>query len=95
MKRTPYSPDQIAQALQQLPGWQYKDHAIEKSYTFGTFVQAFAFLTQLALVSEKMDHHAEIYNVYNQVRIRLNTHDAKGITDFDVALARKLEEFAR
>lgn len=92
MKRTPYTPAEIEARLQQFPGWAVKDGALEKSFRFGTFVQAFGFLTQLALESEKLDHHAEIFNLYNQVRIRLNTHDAKGITDFDFALATKIEQ---
>ena len=91
MQRKAYTEPEILTRLGEMPGWALVDGALQKEFKFADFVSAFAFLTRLAIESEKMDHHAEIWNVYNRVRIRLNTHDSKGITDFDFALAQKLD----
>lgn len=81
-----------------LPGWQHDPvrDAIQRSYRFGNFVDAFAFMTQLALHAEKHDHHPEWFNVYDRVDITLTTHDAGGLTGRDVAFARAADAaFAR
>ena len=64
---------------------------IIKIFTFTNFVQAFGFMAQVALLAEKMDHHPDWSNAYNRVEITLSTHDAGGITDLDLELARKIE----
>lgn len=75
----------------ELPAWQFdaeRGGTITREFRFGDFVQAFSFMTRVALVAEKHDHHPEWSNVYNRVRIVLTTHDAGGLTDKDIALAR-------
>ena len=71
--------------------WSIVEQKLEKEFKFANFVSAFAFMTQVALLAEKLDHHPEWFNVYGTVRIRLSTHDAGGITDLDFRLARSIE----
>ena len=79
-----------AAALATLPGWSATPgrDAIAKSFRFADFNAAFGFMARVALVAEKMDHHPEWSNVYNNVDVVLTTHDAGGVTDKGVALAR-------
>ena len=83
-------------ALSGLHGWsEVEDRdAIRKSYHFSDFSEAWGFLSRVALIAEKMDHHPEIFNVYNRVEIILSTHDAEGLTERDVNLARQIDEIA-
>jgi 4a-hydroxytetrahydrobiopterin dehydratase len=81
----------IHNQLNGLPGWELKDGKLHKAYKFKNFVEAFGFMTRAALEAEKMNHHPEWFNVYNRVVVDLTTHDAGGISDLDVALARKLD----
>ncbi len=74
-----------------LKKWTYTGTAIKQDFKFKTFVEAFSFMTAVALEAEKMDHHPEWSNVYNTVNISLNTHSAKGITQNDFDLAQKIE----
>jgi len=73
-----------------LPQWRYDESkgAITRKFAFSGFAQAFAFMTEVALVAEKRDHHPEWSNVYNKVEITWTTHDAGGLTDRDIELAR-------
>ncbi len=91
-------PEKIApdQAVSGLPGWSVCDGraAIEKSYSFKNFSEAFAFMTRVAMKAEAMDHHPEWFNVYNRVEVTLSTHSAGGVTELDVALARYMESVA-
>jgi 4a-hydroxytetrahydrobiopterin dehydratase len=73
------------------PGWELDDQAIVKSLTFADFATAFAFMTRIAIIAERMDHHPEWSNVYNRVDVRLTTHDAGGITELDLALAAAID----
>jgi 4a-hydroxytetrahydrobiopterin dehydratase len=68
--------------------------AIQKSFKFADFTQAWGFMTRVALAAEKADHHPEWSNVYNKVEIVLSTHDAGGLSDKDVALARFIDGLA-
>ena len=69
-------------------GWTLVDNALTRNFEFDDFVAAFAFMTKVALLAEKADHHPSWHNVYNTVKISLNTHDAGNtVTDKDVALA--------
>jgi 4a-hydroxytetrahydrobiopterin dehydratase len=83
-------------ALRELHGWiEAEDRdAIRKSYHFSTFSEAWGFLSRIALAAEKMDHHPEIFNVYNRVEIILSTHDAGGLSERDVHLAHAIDELA-
>ena len=90
--------EQLDAALQSLPVWKRhgRREAIRRQYAFDDFAQAFAFMTQVALIAEKRNHHPEWSNVYNKVDITLTTHDAEGVTDRDIELARHADQaFAR
>ncbi|MBC8159374.1 MAG: 4a-hydroxytetrahydrobiopterin dehydratase [Alphaproteobacteria bacterium] len=80
-------------ALAELDGWtdSRARNAIEKSFRFGDFKTAFAFMTRVAAEAEKMDHHPEWLNVYGRVDIVLTTHDAGGVTARDIKLARFID----
>ena len=85
------------EALQYLSGWAVGDElrdTITKTYHFADFKQAFAFMTGAALKAEQMDHHPEWANVYSRVQVTLTTHDADGVTDKDVELARFMDRLA-
>ena len=83
-------------ALARLAGWSEvagRD-AITKKFVFKDFNHAFGFMTRAALVAEKMDHHPEWFNVYKTVEVTLSTHDAGGVTELDVKLAKIMDETA-
>ena len=82
---------EIELALVALPGWNRVGDGIERKYKFADFTHAFAFMTRVALLAEKADHHPEWFNVYNRVDIRLTTHDAGGLSARDVALATAID----
>ena len=65
--------------------------ALQKSFTFANFIEAFGFMTRVALVAEKMNHHPEWFNVYNRVDVVLSTHDAGGVTELDFKLAKFMD----
>jgi 4a-hydroxytetrahydrobiopterin dehydratase len=83
-------------AVAALTGWAEANggDAIAKTFTFKNFNAAFGFMTRVALVAEKMDHHPEWRNVYRTVEVTLSTHDAGGVTERDVKLARSMDEIA-
>jgi len=83
-------------ALAELDGWTEAEgrDAIQKSFKFKTFNEAFGFMSRAALVAEKMDHHPEWFNVYNRVDVTLATHDAGGVTEKDIKLAKSMNAFA-
>ena len=90
-----------AQALVQLQaggfdGWREVEgrDALSKSFRFGGFARAFAWMTRIALLAEKLDHHPEWFNVYDRVEVVLTTHDAAGVTELDLQLARAMDEAA-
>ena len=78
------------------PEWKPVDgrDAVKRSFQFGDFSEAFAFMTRVALAAEKADHHPEWFNVYNKVEITLTTHDAGGLSERDVALAGFIDQAA-
>jgi 4a-hydroxytetrahydrobiopterin dehydratase len=84
-------------ALQELPGWADVDgrDAISRVFTFKNFNEAFGFMTRVAMVAEKNDHHPEWRNVYKTVEVTLATHDAGGLTTLDIDLARAMNAMAR
>lgn len=81
------------EALADLGGWSYdaSDDALVREYKFRDFSAAFAFMTRVALLAEKAGHHPDWSNVYNTVSIRLSTHDAGGLSEKDVDLARRID----
>jgi 4a-hydroxytetrahydrobiopterin dehydratase len=83
-------------ALAELPGWRLRADglAIERSFKFADFSAAFAFMTRVALLAEKADHHPEWTNVWNRVDIALTTHDAGGLSRRDVELAKAIGALA-
>ena len=91
----PLSANEIAIALTSLEGWTIVQGKLHRQFQFKSFVEAFGFMTSLALVAESMGHHPEWFNVYNRVTIDLTTHDAGGLTTKDVGLAKKANELAK
>lgn len=85
-----------AAALASLPGWREVEgrDAIARTYTFRNFNEAFGFMARVALVAETMDHHPEWRNVYRTVEVMLSTHDAGGLTERDVTLAKAMDGIA-
>lgn len=85
---------EITARLPEIQGWELIDGTLRKTFTCGSFVQAFGFMSSVALLAEAMNHHPEWSNVYNRVTIALNTHDVGGISDLDFSLAKKIEDVA-
>ena len=85
-----------AKALHELNGWAEAKgrDAITKTFQFKSFSQAWGFMSRVALLAEKTDHHPEWANVYGRVEVTLSTHTAGGVTEKDVALAHKMDLYA-
>jgi 4a-hydroxytetrahydrobiopterin dehydratase len=85
--------DEAARAglAETLPGWTLDGEHLKRSFRFADFSQAFAFMTRVALLAERQDHHPEWFNVWNRVDIALTTHDAGGLSARDVKLARAID----
>ena len=83
-------------ALASLDGWSYDADAkaINKTFTFADFSEAWGFMNRAALLAEKMDHHPEWFNVYNRVEVKMTTHDADGVTTLDIEMATAMDGFA-
>jgi len=85
------SGSELEDTVKNLPGWELKDGKLQKSFKFSNFVEAFGFMTKIALEAEKINHHPEWSNVYNNVAVKLSTHDTDGITDYDIKLAKIID----
>lgn len=87
------SEDALTAALATLPGWAHVAGKLEKTFQFDDFVGAFGWMTRVALVAERMNHHPEWFNVYRTVKVALQTHDVSPpqVTETDLALARAME----
>ncbi len=85
-----------AEGLRDLPEWREVEgrDAIARAFRFKDFNEAFAFITRVALLAEKMDHHPEWFNVYSRVEVTLTTHDAGGVTQKDIAMAKAMDAYA-
>jgi len=79
----------------ELPDWEVRGDRIVRTFKFADFVAAFGFMTKVALVAERMNHHPEWRNVWNTVVVELSTHDAGGLTSRDVALAKACDSLSR
>ena len=88
------SDQEIQKEVGKLGGWKVVNGKINKTFEFDDFVQAFGFMTRVAMEAEKMNHHPEWFNVYNRVEVTLTTHDADGLSARDAAMARAMEGFA-
>ena len=87
-----------AAAVKQRPLWKVAAgdrDAIQRTFRFSDFTAAFGFMTRMALMAEKLDHHPEWFNVYNRVDVTLTTHDAGGVTELDVTLAGLMDMAAK
>ena len=84
----------IDRALETLEGWTLDDGKLYREFRFASFSEAFGFMTRTAFVADKLDHHPEWFNVYATVRVHLTTHDAGGLSEVDLELARAMNEIA-
>lgn len=89
--------DAVKIAMNEVDGWSMVDgrEAIHKTFTFKNFVEAFGFMTQSAIIAEKIDHHPEWFNVYKTVEVTLATHDVDGLTELDFKLAKAMDKITR
>ena len=94
MDRTLLNEEAIAAALRDMEGRSLDGSTLQATFVFENFIEAFGWMSRVALVAEKMDHHPDWKNVYRTVEVNLNTHDAGGVTALDVELARVMSEFA-
>ena len=94
MAAVPLAADQIASLPQDLPRWSLEGSKLRRELCFSDFVEAFGFMSQVALVAEAMGHHPEWSNVWNRVVIELTTHDTGGLSNLDVQLARRIDGLA-
>ncbi|WP_445381869.1 4a-hydroxytetrahydrobiopterin dehydratase [Robiginitalea sp. IMCC43444] len=85
------SPSEIEDRLKELSGWEFHENALETTIEFENFKEAFTLMCRIAFECEAQNHHPDWSNVYNQLHIRLNTHDAGGVTDKDFRLARSID----
>lgn len=91
------TPTDARALLQTLPDWRFdaaRGGLIVREFTFRDFAQAFGFMSQIALVAERRNHHPEWFNVYNRVQVTLTTHDAGGLSMKDIELARTMDRVA-
>tara|TARA_B100000941_G_scaffold177093_1_gene126799 strand:+ start:1202 stop:1489 length:288 start_codon:yes stop_codon:yes gene_type:complete len=88
---------EITNKLKKLPGWKLVRgrSAITKTFKFKNFTEAFGWMTSMALYAEKKDHHPEWFNVYSTVEVTLSTHDAGGITNLDMDMAREMNSSSK
>ena len=88
----PLSQDKIDIALREVPEWNCGEARITRQFVFGDFVEAFGFMSSVALLAERANHHPEWSNVYNRVSIELTSHDAGGLTERDFKLAAAIDK---
>ena len=95
MERTVLTPEALAAAVADLDGWEVADGSLHREVKLTDFRDAFAFMTRVAFDAEELNHHPDWSNVWNRVTIDLSTHDAGGITDLDLELARRISSHVR
>ena len=96
MAREKLGKQAVEEAMAGLDGWTLAADglSISRTFTFKNFSEAFAFMTRSALAAEKLDHHPDWSNVYKTVEVKLNTHDAGGLTALDFELAKRMNRYA-
>ena len=82
--------DELKELVAKIPGWKIKSDQIEREFNFANFIEAFSFITKVALICEKYNHHPYWENVYARVMIKLSTHDLGGITNLDQIMASEI-----
>jgi 4a-hydroxytetrahydrobiopterin dehydratase len=87
-----YNEIEAKKELENLKDWKFKEDGIEKKFVFENFVEALGFIVKVGVLSEKVNHHPEIFNVYNKLNLRLSTHDANGLTEKDFKLAKAIDD---
>jgi 4a-hydroxytetrahydrobiopterin dehydratase len=92
MSRARLSASELETAMTQLPAWELREGQLHRELRFASFIEAFGFMTQVALIAQAMDHHPAWLNVYDRLVIDLWTHDAGGLTVLDIKLAREIDE---
>ena len=85
---------QVARHMKALPGWELVEDRIKRTFRFKDFVEAFGWMSSVALVAERMNHHPEWRNVWATVEVELSTHDAGGLTELDIKLAAEMDALA-
>ena len=89
--RRPLSPDEVSRLVDSLEGWELDGTSLRRQLVFDSFVQAFGFMAQVALIAERLEHHPNWSNVYNRVDIAITTHDAGGLTALDFEFVRRVD----
>ena len=84
--------NQLDSFMEKNPSWRIDKKTIKKEFKFENFIEAFGFMSKVALLSEKIDHHPDWQNIYNKVKINLTTHDKGGITTNDIKLAESIDK---
>ena len=84
--------NQLDSCIEKNPSWIIDNKTIMKEFKFENFIEAFGFMSKVALLSEKIDHHPDWQNIYNKVKINLTTHDKGGITTNDIKLAEAIDK---
>ena len=84
--------EELKELIVKIPGWEITSNQIEREFNFTNFIDAFSFMTKIALICEKHNHHPNWENVYSKVIIKLSTHDLGGITNLDHIIASEINE---
>ena len=84
--------EELNDLVAKIPGWEIVQNHIEREFNFGNFIEAFSFMTKIALICEKNNHHPNWENVYSKVIIKLKTHDLGGITNLDQTIASEIND---
>ena len=92
MERKLLSSSDVLKLSTVIPLWEVKDKKLFRVFTFKNFIEAFGFMTKVAIISESMCHHPEWNNVYSRLEINLTTHDLNGISTLDIELAKAIDK---
>ena len=84
--------EELKELVVKIPGWEIKNEQIQREFNFSNFIEAFSFMTKIALICEKFNHHPYWENVYSKLKIKLSTHDLGGITNLDQTLASEINK---